>query len=147
MTEYIEKYKEKYLKYKLKYIQLKKQIGGTSDLKCIYCSSDWIYKLNPAMCEGCYTKQHKSVLEYHKLQDKTKDLIYQNKITEGIEKLEEVIRLRNKHADKWFDGGNKGHNYFANEFLRNLIDRIKNNPYDAKKIWEYEFSKLAEPMD
>ena len=56
------------MKYKLKYLQLKnKLIGGTPDLNCVYCDSEWILdKKNPRMCLECYD----------------------NKITEGIEKLE-----------------------------------------------------------
>jgi hypothetical protein len=152
-------YKEKYLKYKskyleLKYLQLKKQIklktelegGAPKELKCTYCPSDWIYKLNPAMCQECYEKQNKSVLEYHKLQDEAKELIHNKKIGEGIEKLQQVINLRNEHADKWFKGGDESHNRFANEFLPDLIKKINSKPNEASEIWDKEFAKLAEPM-
>ncbi len=140
-------YKEKYLKYKSKYLELKKKLkGGVSELKCVYCESDWIFKTNPAMCQECYNSQHESVIEYHKLQDEAQKLINKGYIDKAISKLEEVIRLRKKHANKWFRGGDESHNRFANQFLPNLINLIRNNPKNAINIWNDEFAKLAEPM-
>jgi hypothetical protein len=141
-------YKEKYLKYKLKYIELKNNIfgGHGRNDECVYCKCDWIYKKNPSTCEDCYNTQHKLVEDYHKLQDEAYKLIETNNINNAILKLKEVIKLRNEHAMNWFKGGDESHNRFSNEFLPNLIKLIESDKTNAKNIWDAEFAKLAEPM-
>jgi hypothetical protein len=140
-------YKQKYLKYKQKYLHLKKFIGmGKKDLTCVKCGSDWIFisSKGQILCEDCYKEQHKKVLEYHKIQENAYTDIKNNDIDNGIKKLEEVIKLRNKLIEEYFDKSDRGHDRFANEFLPNLIIKLKNKKMNesGKYIWDEQFKIL-----
>jgi hypothetical protein len=143
-------YYEKYLKYKQKYLNLKNQINhiGSGGDRCIICKKDedeiWIYKTNPTICEDCYKKQNKDVIEYHHLQDLALEDIKKGNIKDAIKKLEETIMLRNKHASTYFNDGNKGHNDFANQVLPELIKELSKENIskgEALSIWANKLSK------
>jgi hypothetical protein len=59
-------------------------------------------------------------------------------------KIEEVIKLRNNLTEEYFDKSDIGHDRFANEFLPNLIAKLKNKKINesAKYIWDEQFKLL-----
>ncbi len=139
----------KYLKYKHKYLELKKYINhiGSGDPECIICKRTdiWIYKLNPTICEDCYKIQHELVKQYHSLQDVAFENIKTGNIKKAVENLTECIRLRNIHMTQYFDYGNSGHIHFANIFLPELIrdlDKENITIKEALHIWAKKFSEL-----
>ena len=120
--------------------------NGKKDLTCVKCGSDWIFisSKGQILCEDCYKEQHKKVLEYHKIQENAYTDIKNNNINDGIKKIEEVIKLRNNLTEEYFDKSDRGHDRFANEFLPNLIAKLKNKKINesAKYIWDEQFKLL-----
>ncbi len=113
-------------------------------MNCICCGSEWLYmtKTHHLWCSECFHKAKEIVKEYHKIQDDAKEKISNGNIEEGIFLLNLVIQIRNKLADSFNKGLNSSHDYFANIFLPNLIDKLKKTKKNHIKIWEEAFKGL-----
>lgn len=115
-------------------------------MNCISCGSEWLYmtKNHHHWCFECYSVSREIIKEYHKIQDDAKQNIIVGNVEEGICQLKKVIELRNDLAKSFKNGLNSSHNYFANLFLPNLIDRLKKAKRNHIMIWEQEFNGLTD---
>lgn len=146
-------YKKKYIKYKLKFLQLKKLIGRGKEDKCTHCSSEWIYqsRKGQSLCEECWREQNAIVKEYHKIQESAKQDFIQGEKKSGIEKLKKVVELRNYLNDTYFadrdrsnDRQEMSHEMFAKIILPNLITELETTDINPMDLWHKHIDSLRE---
>lgn len=115
---------------------------------CRICGSEWLYQSSKdkTLCKDCWKSMHLIVVEYHKLQDTALEWIHKGNKNKAITYLKKAIKKRNELSEFYHDKLNSGHDYYANVFLPNLIEKINasTSPAEAQLQWDNTFSTLED---
>jgi len=128
-------YKKKYLKYKDKYIKLRKLFGGDDSYKTVI----YLVAVNNEMSQHFELVNHPNELLYNPFANK---LLYENSYIQGFEK-KNLFDINNQAKELYDDA--KLRNTFINTSLVNLCDKLGALYICTKEINE-EWNKLAQDI-
>ena len=118
--------------------------SSTMGKTCTICGSDWIFKAPKGLhhlCEDCYQKMSKDVLDYHSIQSAAHKNVLAGNVDAAI-RLLHLVKERRNQINKYFQNSlNAGHYRFANEFIPALIVKLATATHPSA-LWDSEFAAL-----
>jgi len=120
------------------------------DKICSICGSDWILKAPKGvhhLCEDCYNKMRKDVIDYHTIQKNAHKNIIDGNVENAIVLLRIVQEKRNQINKYFYNTLNEGHYRFANDFIPELIKNLSNKKNIPINVWDSAFANLTTNYD